>query len=61
MKNHMNACIYETFYIMRDISYRLNNPLDTKRASKSEINIQRYMKNSKISRNGKAKFPSLSV
>ena len=56
MKSHISAGIYDTFYVMKDISYRLNNPLDTKSAPAFEINIRRFVRNSRISRNGRAKF-----
>lgn len=56
MKNHISAGIYDTFYVMKDINYRLNNPLDTKSAPDFEINIRGFVKNSRISRNGRVKF-----
>ncbi len=61
MKNHINAAAYETFYITKDINYQFNNPLDTRRAPRFELNIKRYMGKSKISRNSKIKFINLSV
>nr|WP_294999139.1 hypothetical protein [uncultured Methanobrevibacter sp.] len=36
----------------KDINYQLNNPLDTRKASRFEINIKGYTEGSKISRNG---------
>lgn len=61
MKNHINAGIYESFYIMKDINYRLNNPLDTKKATIFEINIKRFLFKSKISRNSHAKIINLII
>ena len=51
MKSHTNSNIYNTFYIMKDINYQFNNPLDTRKALRFDLNIRRYVKNSKISRN----------
>ncbi|MBQ8018429.1 MAG: hypothetical protein IJ258_10055 [Methanobrevibacter sp.] len=56
MKIHLNSHIYDTFYIMKNINYQLNNPLDTKNAPKQELNIKKPWKNPKISRNSLAKF-----
>ncbi|MEE1335559.1 hypothetical protein [Methanobrevibacter sp.] len=56
MRNHINANIYGTFYIMKDINYQLNNPLDTKKAQKSDINIRRVNGKSKITRKGNINF-----
>jgi hypothetical protein len=61
MKNHINASAYESFYITKDISYQFNNPLDTRRAPRFELNIKRYGGNSKISRNSRIKFFNLTV
>ncbi len=52
MKNHVSAYAYNTFYMTKDINYQLNNPLDTRKASRFEINIKGYTEGSKISRNG---------
>lgn len=51
MKNHLNSNIYGTFYITKDINYQLKNPLETRTAPIFEINIRKFMKNSRISRN----------
>lgn len=56
MKRHINSHIYNTFYIMKDINYLLNNPLDTRNASRFDMNIRRYIKDSKISRNSNIKL-----
>jgi len=56
MKNHISGSIYDTFYIMKDINYQLNNPLDTKKAPKFDLNILRFKSKSKISRNSRIKF-----
>jgi hypothetical protein len=44
------------FYIMKNINYLLNNPLDTKKAPMHELNLKKPWKNPKISRNSVAKF-----
>ncbi|MEE3490095.1 MAG: hypothetical protein VZR10_04460 [Methanobrevibacter sp.] len=47
MKIHLNVGIYQTFYIMRDVNYKLNNPLETRKASSAEINL-RWNKHQKV-------------
>lgn len=61
MKNHIDAGAYDTFYITKDINYQLNNPLDTRRAPRFELNIRRFMRKSKVSRNSKIKIINLEV
>ena len=59
MKNHMNSKVYDTFYIMKDINYRLNNPLDTRKAAMCEMRIKKSWFKPKISWNSICKFLSL--
>jgi len=56
MKIHINPYMYDTFYIMKNINYQLNNPLDTKKAPMHDLNIRKPWANPKISRNSMAKF-----
>lgn len=59
MKMHLNTIIYDTFYMMKDINYKLNNPLETKKAKIVEINLRRMGKRSRISRTSVIKLISL--
>ena len=56
MKIHFNPIIYDSFYMMKNINYQFNNPIDTKPVLRFENNIKRSWNSPRVSRNSVCKF-----
>ena len=56
MKIHLNPVIYDSFYMMKNINYQFNNPIDTKSVLRFENNIKRSWISPRVSRRSVSKF-----